>query len=105
MASPPKSKKANPTMSSTADGSRITVYLPAAISRGAADFAAFEAAICASAVASSFATSGEFAFCQPDESAASMVIEISAEVCVCQQLNPGELKIPSTVSELAKIPA
>ena len=50
-------------------------------------------------------TSGEFAFCQPEESAASMVTEISDEVCVCQSLNPRELKIPSTDSEVEKIPA
>src|SRR5216684_3626960 len=103
MASPPKSKKANPTMSSTADGSRITVYFPAAISRGDADFAAFDAAICANAAGSRLATFGEFAFCHPDESEASIVIEISAEVCECQSLNPRELKMPSTASELAKI--
>ena len=34
----------NPTMSSTAAGSRITVYFPAGISRGCAESAAFFAA-------------------------------------------------------------
>src|SRR6266852_3559716 len=92
-------------MSSTAEGSRMTVYFPAAISRGAAEFAAFEAAICARVAGLRFATFGEFAFCHPEESEASIVIEISAEVCVCQSLNPRELKMPSTASELAKIPA
>ena len=54
---------------------------------------------------SRLATFGELAFCQPEESAPSMVMETSAEVCVCQLVNPRELKIPSTDSELEKIPA
>ena len=49
--------------------------------------------------------SGEFAFCQPDESSASIVIETSADVCVCQLLNPRELKIPSKPSALENTPA
>src|SRR3954452_8914503 len=95
----------NPTMSSTAEGSRITVYFPAAISRGVADSAAFFAAISANACGFKLATFGEFDFCQPDESGPSIVIEISAEVCVCQLLSPRELKMPSIDSELEKIPA
>src|SRR5579872_120836 len=95
----------NPTMSSTADGSRITGYFPAGISRGAADSTAFLAAISARPCGVKFATFGEFDFCQPDESGASMVIEISADVCVCQLLRPRELKMPSIDSELEKIPA
>ena len=35
----------------------------------------------------------------------SMVTETSARVCVCQWLRPRELKMPSTDSELEKIPA
>ena len=68
----------NPTMSSTAAGSRITVYFPAGISCGCAESTAFCAAVSASASGSRFPTSGEFAFCHPDESLASMVIETSA---------------------------
>src|SRR5579864_9519505 len=83
----------------------MTVYFPAGISRGAADLTAFSAAICARLSAFKFVTFGELAFCHPDESAASMVIEISAEVCVCHALNPRELKMPSIDSELEKIPA
>src|SRR5207245_11060735 len=105
MANQQKSKKANPTMSSTADGSRITVHLPGAISRGAAEFAALDAAMLARAAGSRLATFGELAFCHPEESVASMVMEISAEVWVCQSRRPRELKTPSTVSELAKIRA
>jgi hypothetical protein len=48
---------------------------------------------------------GRVGFCQPEESAASMVMETSARVCVCQLLRPRELKMPSTDSELEKIPA
>ncbi len=81
------------------------MYFPAGISRGCAESSAFCAAVSASASGSRFATSGEFAFCQPEESAASMVIETSAEVCVCQRLNPRELKIPSNDSALEKTPA
>src|SRR6185312_17424050 len=92
-------------MSSTAEGSRITLYLPAAISRGVADSAAFFAAISARPSGFKLATLGEFDFCHPEESGANMVIEISAEVCVCQLLRPRELKMPSSDSELEKIPA
>ena len=49
--------------------------------------------------------SGEFAFCHPEESAPCMVMETSARVCVCQLLRPRELKMPSTDSELEKMPA
>ena len=34
-----------------------------------------------------------------------MVMETSARVCVCHLLSPRELKIPSTDSELEKMPA
>ena len=34
-----------------------------------------------------------------------MVMETSARVCMCQLLSPRELKIPSTDSELEKMPA
>ena len=85
----------NPTMSSTAAGSRITVYFPAGISLGRAESNAFCAATSASRRGSRFATSDEFAFCQPDESSASIVIDTSADVCVCHLLSPRELKIPS----------
>src|ERR1700721_1756252 len=95
----------NPTRSSTAAGSRITVYFPAGISLGDADDLAFRAATSARDLASRLATFGEFAFCHPEESPASMVMEISDEVCVYQSANPRELKIPSTDSELAKTPA
>src|SRR5437870_10469923 len=94
-----------PTMSSTAAGSRITVYLPAGISLGCADSSPFFAAVSASAWALRLATSGELVFCQPEESAASIVMEISEEVCVCHSLRPRELKIPSTDSDDEKIPA
>src|SRR2546429_1071770 len=94
-----------PTMSSTAAGSRITVYLPAGISLGCADSSLFFAAVSASAWALRLATSGELVFCQPEESAASIVMEISEEVCVCHSLRPRELKIPSTDSDDEKIPA
>src|SRR5579872_5203463 len=94
-----------PVMSSTADGSRMTVYFPAVISRGDADSTAFLAAISATACGFSLLTSGELNFCHPEESGASMVIEISADVCVCQLLNARELKMPSIDSELEKIPA
>ena len=70
-----------PTMSRTAAGSRITVYFPGAISRGWADSTAFCAAVSASRAGSRLRTSGEFNFCQPEESSASMVMEISANVC------------------------
>ena len=105
IACPPKSQNMKPTMSRTAAGSRITVYFPAGISRGRPESSAFCAAVSANASASRLRTSGEFAFCHPEESPASMVIEISAEVCWCQSLNPRELKMPSTNSELEKIPA
>src|SRR5450631_2053172 len=94
-----------PTMSSTADGSKITVHFPAGISRGRAESSAFLAAISASANGSRIVTSGEFAFCQPEESADSMVMDISAEVCVCHRLNPRELKMPSIDSPDEKTPA
>src|SRR2546423_2426492 len=92
-------------MSSTAEGSRITVYLPAAISRGRADSTAFFAAMSARSCGFRLPTFGELDFCHPDESGASIVIEISAEVCVCQLLSPREFKMPSIDSELEKIPA
>src|SRR5438477_259104 len=94
-----------PTISSTAAGSRITVYFPGGISRGCAESKAFLVATSANRTGSTFATSGEFVFCHPDESAASMVTETSAEVCTCQLLNPRELKIPSKDSPLEKTPA
>src|SRR5450755_2935810 len=94
-----------PTMSSTADGSRITVYFPAGTSRGCAESEAFLAATSANANGSRIATSGEFAFCHPDESAANMVIDISAEVCVCHRLSPRELKMPSIDSPEENTPA
>src|SRR6266699_4399874 len=105
MASPPKSKNANPTVSRTAADSRITVYFPGGTSRGEADFAALVAAISARDVGLRRAAFGELDFCHPEESGASMVMEISADVCVCQSWSPRELKTPSTASELAKIPA
>ena len=105
MDSPPKSKNMKPTMSSTAAGSRMTVYFPAGISRGLADSNALRAAVSARATASRFATLGELAFCHPEESGASMVIEISEEVCVCQSVKPRELKIASTDSEVETMPA
>src|SRR5437016_13475971 len=92
-----------PTMSSTAAGSRMTVYLPAGISRGLADSRAFLAAVSARANGSRSATFGEFAFCQPEESEPSMVTEMSDEVWVCQSERPWELEMPSMVSEVAKI--
>src|SRR5437763_1826694 len=95
----------NPVISSTAAGSRMTVYLPAAISRGVADSTAFFAAISARAWGFKLATFGELDFCHPEESGASLVLETSAEVCVCQLLRPRELKMPSIDSELEKIPA
>src|SRR5579864_417903 len=95
----------NPTISRTADGSRITVYFPAGISRGFAVPTAFFAAVSAKFKGSRFATSGEFAFCHPEESAANMVIDTSADVCVCQLLNARELNIPSKESPLEKTPA
>ena len=94
-----------PTMSSTAAGSRITVYFPAGISRGAADSRALRAATSPRVTASRCATLGELAFCHPEESAASIVIEISEDVCVCQSLRLRELKIASIDSAVAKIPA
>ena len=48
---------------------------------------------------------GEFDFCHPEESCASMVMDTSAEVCVYHWLKPRELKIPSKDSPLEKIPA
>src|SRR5271168_738179 len=95
----------NPTISNTAAGSRITVYFPAGISRGPADRRAFSAAISARLTAFNCATSGEFAFCQPDESPASIVIEISDEVCAYHSASPRELNTPSTAAELATTPA
>src|SRR5215813_2712109 len=83
----------------------MTVYFAGEISFGPAESTAFFAAISASLWALRVATFGELAFCHPDESGASIVIEISAEVCVCHCLNPRELKTPSTDSELEKIPA
>src|SRR5438309_9541108 len=94
-----------PTMSSTAAGSRITVYFPAGISLGCADSSPFFAAVSASAWALRLATSGELVFCQPEASAASIVMEISEEVCVCHSLRPRELKIPSTDSDDEQLPA
>ena len=58
MARPPKSQNMKPAISRTAAGSRMTVCLPAGISRGAADFAAFPAAISASPTASRLSTFG-----------------------------------------------
>src|SRR5258708_28454092 len=58
----------NPTISSTAAGSRITVYFPAGISRGRAESNVFHAATSANASGSRLAASGEFAFCHPEES-------------------------------------
>ena len=60
-----------PTMSSTAAGSRITVHFPAGISAGRAESIAFFAAISARPSGSRLATSGELAFCHPEESLAS----------------------------------
>src|SRR5207245_7666155 len=72
---------------------------------GCADSSPFFAAGSARAWAVRLATSGELVFCQPEESAASIVMEISEEVCVCHSLRPRELKIPSTDSDDEKIPA
>src|ERR1700723_2856082 len=94
-----------PTRSSTAAGSRITVYFPAGISAGFAESIAFLDAISAKWSGSRLVRSGELAFCQPEESAPIMVMETSARVCVCQRLRPHELKTPSTDSELEKMPA
>ena len=63
------------------------------------------AAVSAKVNASRLARFGEFDFCHPEESCASMVMDISAEVCVCHWLKPRELKIPSNVSPLEQIPA
>src|SRR3954453_17975786 len=95
----------NPVMSSTPPGSRIKGNLPADTPVGPADPPPFLAAISASACGFKVATFGEFDFCQPEESGASIVIEISAEVCVCQLLSQRELKMPSTLSALEKKPA
>jgi len=70
----------------------MTVYFPGGILARLRRGQAFSAAICASLAGSSTATSGAFAFCHPEESSASMVTDISEEVCVCQSLNPRELK-------------
>ena len=58
------------------------MYLPGGSSFGPADSLAFSAATSASSTGSKLRASGELAFCHPEESAASMVIEHSAEVCV-----------------------
>ena len=105
MAWPPKSQNMKPTMSSTAAGSRMTVYFPASRSMGFLESRAFCAAISARRAGSSCRTSGELAFCQPEEFSASMVMEISAEVCWYQSLKPRELKMPSTDSEVEYTPA
>ena len=89
-----------PTMSSTAAGSRITVYLPAGTARGSAESSALRPAMSAIGSGSRLVMLGEFAFCQPEEFFASIVMEISADVCVCQSAMPRELKIPSMDSEL-----
>src|ERR1700733_6475212 len=105
MASPPKSKNMNPTMSSTAAGSRITVYFPAGISLGPPDVGSVPAATPPRHAGSSNSTFGELNFCHPDESSASMVIEISDDVCECHCASPRELNMPSTDPEEEKIPA
>src|SRR5205823_2730347 len=100
MAIPPKSQNMKPTRSSTAAGSRMTVYLPAGSSRGLADCSAFLAAVSASATGFRLRMSGELAFCQPEESPPSMVTEISDEVCVWYATRPREFSTASTDSEL-----
>src|SRR5437667_4085497 len=102
---PEKSQNMKPAISSTAAGSKMTVYLPAGISRGWAVPAALTAAISANAKPSKSATFGELAFCHPEESSPSIVMEISDDVWVCHCDKPWELKIPSNVLELEKIPA
>src|SRR3984893_5140431 len=102
---PPKSQNMKPDISRTAAGSRMTLYLPAGISRGRADSIALRAEISARVAGSSWLASGEFAFCHPEESDASMVMEISDEVWACQSFSPRELKIPSTDSDEEKMPA
>src|SRR6202142_4653298 len=83
----------------------MTVFFPGGISRGLTDSSALQAAMLANSTAFKLATLGELAFCQPEESAASMVIEISDEVCACQSDKPRELKTPSTNSEVEQMPA
>src|SRR5262249_49075314 len=85
--------------------SRMTVYFSGGISRGLADSSALRAAISANSTAFTFATFGELAFCHPEESPASMVTEISDDVCACQLDTPRELKTPSTVSAVEQMPA
>ena len=92
-------------MSSTAAGSRMTVYFPGGKSRGFFDSIAFSAATSAIRTGSSRAASGEFAFCHPEEELPSMLTETSARVCSYQSLTPFELKMPSTISAEEKMPA
>src|ERR1700723_1871504 len=104
-ADPPKSQNMNPTASSTAAGSRITVYLPGGKSCGFTESMAFCAAISASLTASSCAASVALSFCQPEEVSPIMVIEASPSVCSYQSATPCELKMPSHASADEKIPA
>ena len=104
-AEPPKSQNMNPTMSSTAAGSRMTVYFPGGKSRGSFDSIAFMAATSAMRTGSRRALSGEFAFCHPDEELPIMLTETSARVCSYQAFTPFELKMPSTISAEEKMPA
>src|ERR1039458_2219959 len=95
----------NPTMSSTAAGSKMTEYFPGDNSRGFFDSIAFTAATSAIRTGSSCALSGEFAFCHPEEELSSIMTETSARVCSYQPATPFELKMPSTISAEETMPA
>ncbi len=56
------------------------MYLPGASSFGARESRAFCAATSARRTGSRLLTSGELAFCHPEESSASMVMETSEDV-------------------------
>src|SRR5579864_5265538 len=83
----------------------MTVYLPGGSSLGFAEAADFSPARPARASGNIFVTSGEFAFCQPEESASSTVTENSARVCWCDRNNPRLFASAVCIAPLEKIPA
>ena len=93
-------------MSSTAAGSRITVYFPAGISAGCAESIAFSAAISASAQRIEIGHIGRVGLL-PSRGIRAQHGDgnFRQASAYASWLRPRELKMPSTDSELEKMPA
>jgi len=90
-----------PTMSSAAEASRITVYFPCRNLRRIRGVDRLLRRNFGQPKRIKIAYVGEFDFCHPEESEASMVNgKPPPGFVVCQWLRPRELNMPSTDSEL-----